>query len=155
MLVPTLRSSAAAPLIRPRPGAGDSARKDADGYVWVIGRTDDVIKVSGHRLGTAEVESALVSHPAVAEAAAIGLPHDVKGNAIHAYVVLRVGQEGSQALAEDLRAHVSQHLSPIAKPDAIDFVEKLPKTRSGKIMRRVLKARAQGLDEGDLTTLEE
>ena len=135
--------------------AGDSARRDADGYFWVIGRTDDVIKVSGHRLGTAEVESALVSHPAVAEAAAIGLPHEVKGNAIHAFVVLRVGFEGSPELAEDLRKHVSTHLSPIAKPDWIDFPEKLPKTRSGKIMRRVLKARALGQDEGDITTLEE
>jgi acetyl-CoA synthetase len=135
--------------------AGDSARRDEDGYYWVIGRTDDVIKVSGHRLGTAEVESALVSHPAVAEAAAIGLPHDVKGNAIHVFVVLRMGFEGSQELAEDLRKHVSTHLSPIAKPDWIDFTEKLPKTRSGKIMRRVLKARALGQDEGDLSTLEE
>ena len=135
--------------------AGDSARRDADGYFWVIGRTDDVIKVSGHRLGTAEVESALVSHPAVAEAAAIGLPHEVKGNAIHAFVVLRVGFEGSPELAEDLRKHVSTHLSPIAKPDWIDFPDKLPKTRSGKIMRRVLKARALGQDEGDITTLEE
>lgn len=135
--------------------AGDSARRDADGYFWVIGRTDDVIKVSGHRLGTAEVESALVSHPAVAEAAAIGLPHEVKGNAIHVFVVLRLGYEPSQDLAEDLRKHVSTHLSPIAKPDHVDFAEKLPKTRSGKIMRRVLKARALGQDEGDLTTLEE
>jgi len=135
--------------------AGDSAKRDADGYYWVIGRTDDVIKVSGHRLGTAEVESALVSHPAVAEAAAIGLPHEVKGNAIHAFVVLRLGYEGSQQLAEELRKHVSVHLSPIAKPDWIDFADKLPKTRSGKIMRRVLKARALGQDEGDTTTLEE
>ena len=135
--------------------AGDSAKRDKDGYFWVIGRTDDVIKVSGHRLGTAEVESALVSHPAVAEAAAIGLPHEVKGNAIHAFVVLRMGFEGSQELAEDLRRHVSQHLSPIAKPDWIDFPDKLPKTRSGKIMRRVLRARALGQDEGDLTTMEE
>ena len=135
--------------------AGDSARRDADGYFWVIGRTDDVIKVSGHRLGTAEVESALVSHPAVAEAAAIGLPHEVKGNAIHAFVVLRMGFEPSPVLAEDLRKHVSIHLSPIAKPDWIDFTDKLPKTRSGKIMRRVLRARALGQDEGDLTTLEE
>ena len=135
--------------------AGDSAKRDADGYFWVIGRTDDVIKVSGHRLGTAEVESALVSHPAVAEAAAIGLPHEVKGNAIHAFVVLRLGHEGSQQLAEELRKHVSVHLSPIAKPDWIDFADKLPKTRSGKIMRRVLKARALGQDEGDVTTLEE
>ena len=135
--------------------AGDSAKRDADGYFWVIGRTDDVIKVSGHRLGTAEVESALVSHPAVAEAAAIGLPHEVKGNAIHAFVVLRLGYEGSQQLAEELRKHVSVHLSPIAKPDWIDFADKLPKTRSGKIMRRVLRARALGQDEGDVTTLEE
>ncbi len=135
--------------------AGDSAKRDADGYFWVIGRTDDVIKVSGHRLGTAEVESALVSHPAVAEAAAIGLPHDVKGNAIHAFVILRVGVEPSQELEDDLRMHISQHLSPIAKPDWITFADKLPKTRSGKIMRRVLKARALGQDEGDLSTLDE
>ena len=135
--------------------AGDSARRDSDGYFWVIGRTDDVIKVSGHRLGTAEIESALVSHPAVAEAAAIGLPHEVKGNAIHVFVVLRMGFAPSDTLAEDLRRHVSAHLSPIAKPDAIDFAEKLPKTRSGKIMRRVLKARALGQPEGDLSTLED
>ncbi|MBK8447452.1 MAG: acetate--CoA ligase [Micropruina sp.] len=135
--------------------AGDAARKDADGYLWIIGRTDDVINVSGHRLGTAEVESALVSHPDVTEAAVIGLPHEVKGQAIHAFVTLRVGMQGSQELAEELRKHVAAHLSPIAKPDSIDFPDKLPKTRSGKIMRRVLKARALGQDEGDLTTLEE
>ncbi len=135
--------------------AGDAARKDADGYFWVIGRTDDVIKVSGHRLGTAEVESALVSHPAISEAAAIGLPHEVKGNAIHAFVVPRMGYEPGHELEEDIRKHVSIHLSPIAKPDWITFTEKLPKTRSGKIMRRVLKARALGEDEGDLSTLEE
>jgi acetyl-CoA synthetase len=135
--------------------AGDSARRDKDGYFWVIGRTDDVIKVSGHRLGTAEVESALVSHAAVAEAAAIGLPHEVKGNAIYTFVLLRAGHTPSPELAEALRQHVSQHLGPIAKPDEVKFVDKLPKTRSGKIMRRVLKARAQGLPEGDTTTLEE
>ena len=135
--------------------AGDAARKDADGYLWIIGRTDDVINVSGHRLGTAEVESALVSHPDVTEAAVVGLPHEVKGQAIHAFVTLRVGASGSKELAEELRKHVSAHLSPIAKPDAIDFPDKLPKTRSGKIMRRVLKARALGQDEGDLTTLED
>jgi len=135
--------------------AGDSARRDKDGYFWVIGRTDDVIKVSGHRLGTAEIESALVSHPAVAEAAAIGLPHEIKGNAIFTYVVLRMGFTGNEALADELRQHISVHLSPIAKPDKIEFAEKLPKTRSGKIMRRVLKARAQGLPEGDVSTLEE
>ncbi len=135
--------------------AGDSARKDEDGYIWVIGRLDDVIKVSGYRLGTAEVESALVSHPAVAEAAAIGLPHEVKGNAIHAFVILRAGFEGSQKLEDELRAHVGHELGPIARPDDITFVSVLPKTRSGKIMRRVLKARAQGLPEGDISTLEE
>ena len=135
--------------------AGDAARKDKDGYLWIIGRTDDVINVSGHRLGTAEVESALVSHPDVTEAAVVGLPHEVKGQAIHAFVTLRVGASGSKELAEELRKHVSAHLSPIAKPDAIDFPDKLPKTRSGKIMRRVLKARALGQDEGDLTTLED
>jgi len=135
--------------------AGDSARKDKDGYIWVIGRIDDVIKVSGYRLGTAEVESALVSHPAVAEAAAIGLPHELKGNAIHAYVILRAGQVNSDKLAEELRAHVSHEIGPIARPEDITFVDSLPKTRSGKIMRRLLKARAQGLPEGDITTLEE
>ncbi len=134
---------------------GDSARKDKDGYFWIIGRVDDVIKVSGYRLGTAEIESALVSHPAVAEAAAIGLPHEVKGNAIHAYVILKAGQEPSDALAETLKAHVGHELGPIARPEKITFVPQLPKTRSGKIMRRVLRARALGLPEGDVTTLEE
>jgi len=140
------------------PGAyftGDSARRDADGYYWIIGRVDDVIKVSGYRLGTAEIESALVSHPAVAEAAAIGLPHEVKGNAIHAYVMLKAGYEPSDELVAELREHVSHEMGPIAKPEKITIVPGLPKTRSGKIMRRVLKARAQGLPEGDLTTLEE
>jgi acetyl-CoA synthetase len=134
---------------------GDSARLDKDGYLWVIGRMDDVIKVSGYRLGTAEVESALVSHPSVAEAAAIGLPHDVKGNAIHAFAILRAGVEPSDKLEEDLRNHVAHEIGPIAKPEDITFVESLPKTRSGKIMRRVLKARALGQPEGDLSTLEE
>ncbi len=134
---------------------GDSARKDADGYFWIIGRVDDVIKVSGYRLGTAEIESALVSHPAVAEAAAIGLPHEVKGSAIYTYVMLRTNYEPSEALAEELKAHVGHEVGPIAKPEKVSFVPSLPKTRSGKIMRRVLKARAQGLPEGDLSTLEE
>lgn len=134
---------------------GDSAKRDTDGYYWIIGRVDDVIKVSGHRLGTAEVESALVSHPAVAEAAAIGLPHDVKGQAIHTFVLLRAGFAPSPELAEELRQHVAAHMGPIARPDDVKFVDKLPKTRSGKIMRRVLKARAQGLPEGDISTLEE
>jgi acetyl-CoA synthetase len=135
--------------------AGDSAKRDKDGYFWVIGRTDDVIKVSGYRLGTAEVESALVSHPAVAEAAVIGLPHEVKGQAIHCYCMLRQGHQPSDDLAEAIRNHVATHLGPIVKPEKVSFVESLPKTRSGKIMRRVLKARAQGLPEGDVSTLEE
>lgn len=134
---------------------GDSARKDEDGYFWIIGRVDDVIKVSGYRLGTAEIESALVSHQAVAEAAAIGLPHDVKGNAIHAYVILRSGYESSDKLLEELRLHVGHEVGPIAKPEQIEVVDSLPKTRSGKIMRRVLKAKALGLDPGNLSTLEE
>lgn len=134
---------------------GDSARKDKDGYIWVIGRVDDVIKVSGYRLGTAEIESALVSHNAVVEAAAIGLPHDVKGNAIHAYVILRFGIEKSDELKEELKKHVGHEVGPIAKPEDIEFVTSLPKTRSGKIMRRVLKAKALGLDPGNLSTLED
>jgi acetyl-CoA synthetase len=134
---------------------GDSARKDEDGYFWVIGRVDDVLKVSGYRLGTAEIESALVSHPAVTEAAAIGLPHEIKGNAIHVYVMLKADAEPSEALVRELKEHVRHELGPIAQPEKIAFVDKLPKTRSGKIMRRVLKARAQGLPEGDLTTLED
>jgi acetyl-CoA synthetase len=135
--------------------AGDSARKDNDGYIWIIGRIDDVIKVSGYRLGTAEVESALVSHPSVAEAAAIGLPHELKGNAIHTYVILKTGMEKSDKLAEELRNHVSHEIGPIAKPETITFVDSLPKTRSGKIMRRLLRARALGQPEGDISTLEE
>jgi len=134
---------------------GDSARRDEDGYYWIIGRVDDVIKVSGYRLGTAEIESALVSHPAVAEAAAIGLPHQIKGNAIYTYVILKAGTEKHEHLVEQLRQHVSHELGPIAKPEHIEFVESLPKTRSGKIMRRVLKARALGEEPKDITTLEE
>jgi acetyl-CoA synthetase len=134
---------------------GDSARRDKDGYVWVIGRIDDVIKVSGYRLGTAEVESALVSHPDVTEAAAIGLPHELKGNAIHTYVILRAGMEGNDKLVEVLKEHVGHELGPIAKPESITFVPSLPKTRSGKIMRRLLRARALGEPEGDTSTLED
>jgi acetyl-CoA synthetase len=134
---------------------GDSTRKDADGYIWIIGRMDDVIKVSGYRLGTAEVESALVSHPAVAEAAAIGLPHELKGNAIYAYAILHAGHEKSEKLAEELRNHVSHEMGPIAKPETITLVDSLPKTCSGKIMRRLLHARAFGQPEGDISTLDE
>ncbi len=135
--------------------AGDSARIDEDGYTWVIGRIDDVIKVSGYRLGTAEVESALVSHADVSESAAIALPHEIKGNAIHTYVILRAGVTGSKELEEQLKNHVAHEMGPIARPETVTFVDSLPKTRSGKIMRRLLKARALGLDEGDKSTLEE
>ena len=134
---------------------GDSARKDEDGYFWIMGRMDDVIKVSGYRLGTAEIESALVSHPAVSESAVIGKPHEIKGQAIKAFVILKAGNEPSDDLKEDLRGHVAHVLGPIARPEEIEFVSQLPKTRSGKIMRRVLKARELGLDEGDISTLEE
>ncbi|HLY28388.1 MAG TPA: acetate--CoA ligase [Aggregatilineales bacterium] len=135
--------------------AGDSARKDEDGYIWIIGRVDDVIKVSGYRLGTAEVESGLVSHPAVAEAAAIGIPDELKGNVIYTYCILRQGFTGSPQLAEELKEHIRKEIGPIAVPAKIEFVSQLPKTRSGKIMRRVLKARALGQPEGDVSTLEE
>ena len=134
---------------------GDSARRDEDGYYWIIGRVDDVIKVSGYRLGTAEIESALVSHPSVAEAAAIGLPHEIKGHAIHTFVILKTGYQKSDKLIEELRQHVGHEVGPIAKPEHIEIVDSLPKTRSGKIMRRVLKARALGIDPGNLSTLEE
>jgi len=133
---------------------GDSAKVDEDGYFWIIGRMDDVIKVSGYRLGTAEIESGLVSHDAVAEAAAIAIPDEVRGNVIHAYVILRSGVSGSPELVQELKEHVGHEVGPIAKPSRIEFVDSLPKTRSGKIMRRLLKARAQGLPEGDTSTLE-
>ncbi len=130
---------------------GDSARRDEDGYVWIIGRMDDVIKVAGYRLGTAEVESALVSHDAVAEAACIGVPDEVKGNVIHAFVILRAG--AAKPTEEELKLHVRKEMGPIAVPAKVEIVDSLPKTRSGKIMRRVLKAKALGLPMGDLTTL--
>jgi len=135
--------------------AGDSARVDEDGYYWIIGRSDDVIKVSGYRLGTAEIESAAVSHKDVAEAAAIALPHELKGSGIHVYVILKAGIEGTRELAKELLEHVAKVMGPIAKPEEVIFADALPKTRSGKIMRRVLKARALGEDEGDLSTLDD
>jgi acetyl-CoA synthetase len=135
--------------------AGDLAVKGTDGYIMVIGRADDIIIVSGHNIGTAEVESALVSHQAVAEAAAIGKPDPLKGNSIKAFVILRVGNTPSEKLKKDLMYHVRMTLGPIAVPQEIAFVEKLPKTRSGKIMRRVLKAQEMGVDPGDISTLEE
>ncbi len=134
---------------------GDSAKVDEDGYFWIIGRMDDVIKVSGYRLGTAEIESGLVSHDAVAEAAAIAIPDEMKGNVIHAHVILKAGVTGTPELAKELVNHVGHEVGPIAKPAHIEFVEALPKTRSGKIMRRLLKARAMGLPEGDTSTLED
>ncbi len=134
---------------------GDSAKKDEDGYFWIIGRTDDVIKVSGYRLGTAEIESVMLTHPAVAEAAAIATPHVLKGNAIHIFVILKRGYDPSPELEHEMINHMAVHLGPIARPEEVKIVESLPKTRSGKIMRRVLKARLLGLPEGDLSTLEE
>lgn len=134
---------------------GDSAKKDEDGYYWIIGRKDDVIKVSGYRLGSAEIESVMISHPAIAESAAIALPHPVKGNCIHVFAVLKRGYEAGTELEHELKEHIKTHMGPIAKPEEITFIDQLPKTRSGKIMRRVLKARALGQPEGDLSTLED
>ena len=134
---------------------GDLATKDEDGYISVIGRADDVLNVAGHRIGTAEVESALVSHPAVAEAAAIGIPDSLKGEAIVAFVQLRAGHVASDTLTASLIEHVRRELGPIATPSAIKFVAALPKTRSGKIMRRLLKAQETGAEIGDLSTLEQ
>ncbi|MBW2979957.1 acetate--CoA ligase [Candidatus Woesearchaeota archaeon] len=134
--------------------AGDGARIDEDGDYWLMGRIDDVINVSGHRIGTAEVESALVSHPKVAEAAVVPFPHDIKGQALYCFVTLNKGVEGSDELVQELRAHVGKEIGPIAKPDKIQFADALPKTRSGKIMRRILKALAEGKDDvGNTTTL--
>ena len=133
---------------------GDSARRDADGYFWIIGRMDDVIKVSGYRLGTAEIESALVAHPTVAEAACIGVPDELKGNVIYSYCILNAGVDGSESLVKELKEHVRQEVGPIAIPAKIEFVTSLPKTRSGKIMRRLLKAQALGQPIGDTSTLE-
>lgn len=135
--------------------AGDTAKRDKDGYYYIMGRIDDVIKVSGYRLGTAEIESAIITHEAVAESAVIGKPHDVKGNSIKAFVVLKSEFKNCNIFAEDIRCKVAETLGPIAKPDEVEFVDSLPKTRSGKIMRRVLKAKEMGLSEGDLSTIEE
>ena len=134
---------------------GDIAVCDAEGYWAVLGRADDVLNVAGHRIGTADVESALISHPDVAESAVIGLPDEIKGERIKAYVVLRAHAQPSAKLADAMMAHVSTSLGPIARPSEIEFVAALPKTRSGKIMRRLLKARALGKEEGDTSTLEE
>jgi acetyl-CoA synthetase len=132
---------------------GDGARRDDDGYYWILGRLDDVIKVSGHRIGTMEVESALVSHPKVAEAAVAPFPHKIKGQAIWAFVTLMGGVEKSAKLSKELRMHVRQEIGPVFQPDVIQFADALPKTRSGKIMRRILKAIASGTEIGNVTTL--
>ncbi len=134
---------------------GDLAVKGKNGYIMILGRSDDIIIVAGHNIGTAEVESALVSHHAVAEAAVIGKPDVLKGNSIKAFVILRQGNHPSDNLKQDLLHHVRTTIGPIAMPHEIDFVDKLPKTRSGKIMRRVLKAKEMGIDPGDISTLEE
>jgi acetyl-CoA synthetase len=136
---------------------GDGCRRDEDGYYWITGRVDDVLNISGHRLGTAEIESALVSHPKVAEAAVVGYPHDIKGQGIYCYVTLMEGEEGSQGLEAELRRHVRTEISPIASPDLIHFTPGLPKTRSGKIMRRILRKIAENDfgSLGDISTLAE
>ncbi len=132
---------------------GDGAKRDDDGYYWLLGRVDDVLNVAGHRLGTMELESALVSHPSVAEAAVIGVSHELKGQAVAAFVTPRGGIEASQELADELREHVAQKIGPIARPDRIYFTAELPKTRSAKIMRRLLRDVAEGRVMGDTTTL--
>ncbi len=135
---------------------GDGARQDEEGYFWIVGRIDDVLNVSGHRIGTAEIESALVSHPAVAEAAAVGRPDELKGQALVVFVTLKAGKVASDALKEELRAHVGKEIGSLAKPDTVRFAAALPKTRSGKIMRRILKEiAAGGAVKGDTTTLED
>jgi acetyl-CoA synthetase len=135
---------------------GDGCRQDKDGYFWIVGRIDDVLNVAGHRIGTAEVESALVSNPKVAEAAVVGRPDDLKGQALVAFVTLKTGVQPAPCIREELRAHVAREIGPVAKPDDIRFAEALPKTRSGKIMRRLLKQIAAGdTIKGDTTTLED
>jgi acetyl-CoA synthetase len=135
--------------------SGDGCHRDADGYYWITGRVDDVINVSGHRLGTAEIESALVAHPCVAEAAVVGYPHELKGQGIYAYVTLKVGVDPTEQLRRDLTAQVRKEIGPIATPDLIQWAPYLPKTRSGKIMRRILRKIAEGDYEhlGDVSTL--
>jgi acetyl-CoA synthetase len=132
---------------------GDGARIDDDGYYWLLGRVDDVLNVAGHRLGTMEVESALVDHPRVAEAAVVGKPHEIKGQAVAAFVTLKEGTRPSDALVSELKDHVVQKIGAIARPDQILFAADLPKTRSGKIMRRLLRDIAEGKALGDTTTL--
>ena len=135
---------------------GDGCRQDKDGYFWIVGRIDDVLNVAGHRIGTAEIESALVSHPKVAESAAVGRPDELKGQALVVFVTLKTGVKADAALREELRNHVGKEIGAVAKPDDIRFADALPKTRSGKIMRRLLKQIASGIEiKGDTTTLED
>jgi acetyl-CoA synthetase len=133
--------------------AGDGAKRDTDGYLWLLGRVDDVMNISGHRISTIEVESALVDHKSVAEAAVVGKNDPITGQAIFAFVILRAGIEGTDALGHELRDHVSKVIGPIAKPKFLLFTPDLPKTRSGKIMRRLLRDIAEGRTLGDTTTL--
>ena len=135
--------------------SGDRAKKDADGYYWFIGRADDVIKTSGERVGPFEVESSLVEHPSVVEAGVIGKPDPERGEIIKAFIVLKPGIKGTDALKEELAQHVKKHLAGHAYPREVEFIDKLPKTRSGKIMRRILKAKELGQPIGDTSTLEE
>jgi acetyl-CoA synthetase len=132
---------------------GDGAKRDEDGYFWILGRVDDVLNVAGHRIGTMEVESALVDHHAVAESAVVGKKHDIKGEAIAAFVTLKEGREATESLLAELREHVGKKIGAIAKPETIIFTADLPKTRSGKIMRRLLRDIAEGRAVGDTTTL--
>jgi acetyl-CoA synthetase len=132
---------------------GDGAKKDDEGYYWLLGRVDDVLNVAGHRIGTMEVESALVDHPKVAEAAVVGRPHEIKGQALAAFVTVKEGVTLSEGLADDLKKHVGHKIGAIARPDDIIFAADLPKTRSGKIMRRLLRDIAEGKALGDTTTL--
>ena len=132
---------------------GDGAKRDEDGYFWLLGRVDDVMNIAGHRISTTEVESALVDHQSVAEAAVVGVKDEVSGQAIYAFVILKAGREPTDALAVQLREHVAYVIGPIARPKYLMFVPDLPKTRSGKIMRRLLRDIAEGRTLGDTTTL--
>jgi acetyl-CoA synthetase len=132
---------------------GDGAKRDEDGYFWILGRVDDVLNVAGHRIGTMEIESALVSHPDVAEAAVIGISHQIKGQAIAGFVTLVGDKEGDRGLIEELRGHVAEKIGPIARPERVFLTKELPKTRSGKIMRRLLRDIAEGRILSDTTTL--
>jgi acetyl-CoA synthetase len=135
--------------------AGDYAIRDDEGYFWLLGRADEVLKIAGHRISTMELESAIIEHPAVSEAAAIGKPHEVKGESVAIFVILRQGYKPAEELKNELREHVRKTIGPVATPDEIYIGQSLPKTRSGKIMRRVLKAVSMGKPIGDISTLED